>query len=731
MSLHRTASNLASKGRNGDTMLVHMSPEEVGGLHALALSAYGKPLTINPETGIVEASLLKRLLPTIAGAVVGSVIPGAGTLGAALAGGIASGMANGWNWKSVGGGMLGGGVGKDLAQRLAVAGTPATPATAPSQGTAPASEVDMGQVLGDIHASTPAAASTPAGASQVANQAVAKANATPVKPTLKNVGEGIRSILMDQKARDQFTKENFWPIAGALASYSLIPERYMGPKATPARFWKQNFHRGTKVNPLWQTQQGQPYWTDQYWDEGHYTTEDPFATGYASGGSTTTEQPIKDVPEVVMTPPAAAPAAPTQRYYSQDYKSSYHDPLMAYIDAVNARRKPVPKTSTETGIAPPPTGGGSGTASGGGSTPGSAPAGVVPPPTTTVGEAPESATGTSYTGNGTIFDIAGGYGTPIQTGLNTMPSNFGTQYTPANEVGVNHAPTGSGFSNNTTSNTMKWITDAFAIPGDVKQRALEMAVNNTPGLDAATKNRALEMARAANNPAALLKFKDWLTNLNNGTYKKDDNNWLDAAKKGLDALASALGLGKKNPPPPQTPADEVGVNHAAPVTVTQGGGGLGLGGGFNGSGGGTGSWGGIQLPPGSVQIEMVPDGPYGDPHGGKARGGRIGYAGGGGIASLGHYSDGGRLLRGPGDGVSDDIPAMINRNDGSQQEARLADGEFVFPARIVSEIGNGSTEAGAQKLYAIMDKIQKDRSRSLKDVAIDSNAERHFASLMA
>jgi len=120
----------------------------------------------------------------------------------------------------------------------------------------------------------------------------------------------------------------------------------------------------------------------------------------------------------------------------------------------------------------------------------------------------------------------------------------------------------------------------------------------------------------------------------------------------------------------------------------------------------------------------------GDVSPGKARGGRIGYAGGG-IASLGGYSDGGRLLRGPGDGVSDDIPAGIHRDDGSYQEARLADGEFVFPARIVSEIGNGSTEAGAKKLYDIMNKIQRDRSRSLKDVAFDSNAERHFAGLMA
>lgn len=102
-------------------------------------------------------------------------------------------------------------------------------------------------------------------------------------------------------------------------------------------------------------------------------------------------------------------------------------------------------------------------------------------------------------------------------------------------------------------------------------------------------------------------------------------------------------------------------------------------------------------------------------------------AAGGGIMSLprynlGGYSDGGRLLRGPGDGVSDDIPATI----GDRQPARLADGEFVVPARIVSELGNGSTEAGARKLYAMMDRVKKSRMKSNKDIAADTKADKHL-----
>lgn len=99
----------------------------------------------------------------------------------------------------------------------------------------------------------------------------------------------------------------------------------------------------------------------------------------------------------------------------------------------------------------------------------------------------------------------------------------------------------------------------------------------------------------------------------------------------------------------------------------------------------------------------------------------IGYAMGG---QLGGYSDGGQLLKGPGDGVSDDIPAQI----GDRQPARLADGEFVVPARIVSELGNGSTDAGAKRLYAMMDRIQKNRGKTVGKgkVAVNSKSDKYL-----
>ena len=78
----------------------------------------------------------------------------------------------------------------------------------------------------------------------------------------------------------------------------------------------------------------------------------------------------------------------------------------------------------------------------------------------------------------------------------------------------------------------------------------------------------------------------------------------------------------------------------------------------------------------------------------------------GGISSLGSYSDGGRMLKGPGDGMSDSIPASI----ANKRPARLADGEFVVPSDVVSHLGNGSTDAGAKQLYAMMNKVRTART---------------------
>lgn len=76
------------------------------------------------------------------------------------------------------------------------------------------------------------------------------------------------------------------------------------------------------------------------------------------------------------------------------------------------------------------------------------------------------------------------------------------------------------------------------------------------------------------------------------------------------------------------------------------------------------------------------------------------------------YAQGGvaRYLRGGTDGMADKIKTDI---DGAQ-EARLSHGEFVIPADVVSHLGNGNSESGAQRLYAMMDKVRKARTGTTK-----------------
>jgi hypothetical protein len=88
-----------------------------------------------------------------------------------------------------------------------------------------------------------------------------------------------------------------------------------------------------------------------------------------------------------------------------------------------------------------------------------------------------------------------------------------------------------------------------------------------------------------------------------------------------------------------------------------------------------------------------------------ATGGYLGYADGGEIAMAK-----GRYLQGETDGMADKLPARIGRN----QPAALSHGEFVIPADVVSHMGNGNSDAGAKKLYQMMDKIRMARTGNKK-----------------
>jgi hypothetical protein len=84
-----------------------------------------------------------------------------------------------------------------------------------------------------------------------------------------------------------------------------------------------------------------------------------------------------------------------------------------------------------------------------------------------------------------------------------------------------------------------------------------------------------------------------------------------------------------------------------------------------------------------------------------------------------------RLLRGPGDGVSDSIPAVItNGMSRGGQPAKVARGEYIIDARTVAALGNGSTDAGAERLDKMRKKILRDDRKA--GVGKDSKAYRHL-----
>jgi len=73
MSIRQLSSEVAKRGRNGDTMLIHVNPREVAGLQYLG-EKYGAKMTVNPDTGLPEAFNFMRFMPMIAGAALSPFI---------------------------------------------------------------------------------------------------------------------------------------------------------------------------------------------------------------------------------------------------------------------------------------------------------------------------------------------------------------------------------------------------------------------------------------------------------------------------------------------------------------------------------------------------------------------------------------------------------------------------------------------------------------------------------
>jgi len=209
MNTKDIAKIVQSKGRDEDTMLIHMTPSEVKGLQAIAL-AHGGSLTINPETGLPEAGFLKSLLPMIAGAALAATGVGAPMAALMVGGGsTALGVAKGKSFgDALGSGLMAGlgayggaGIGQSLAGMGAkAAGTAAgqasgygAKAAALASGPTP-SAVGLGSQAAGYGAKAAALASGPTpSAVGLGSQAASNAANTGLAG-LKNMGVGAKAL---------------------------------------------------------------------------------------------------------------------------------------------------------------------------------------------------------------------------------------------------------------------------------------------------------------------------------------------------------------------------------------------------------------------------------------------------------------------------------------------------------------------------------------------------------
>ena len=842
MSLYALADHMAAKGRNGDTMLVHMAPSEVAGLHALALS-HGERVTINPETGLPEMFSLKKLLKAVLPAVAGFALGPAGfgvmsSLGAAATVGGATALATGSLSRGLMAG-LGAYGGAQLGEGLASLGSTAVSPEALAAANASADPIMSLAAAKD--AATMAGVAAPTGF-EAAKQGLSAAVKDP-KAFMNAMGGGAKTLQAGYMA------------ASPMMADEAVETKTKMPTATEGYYRPMVFDPRTgglqQIKPI---AYKDAYPTPPGGKEGGLMRlAAGGAVAFADGG---------DVDAQIKADLARLSASGNQSELDQWLATSRYTPeQMAAASGYNL-------ADVNAAIS-------------------GARSRYTPPQDTTVAGPGPSIGGAQMLSPGTV------------------DQGYSRDYTPEQRLGINKAWLDYGLQDPQKFMGMMTqygvnVDDVALSFGmnrdDLAKYLLKVGADPTFGgidknWDRAAQDQYLRWQEQQNNPLFHDRFGDmWraegitdpgANNLLRAQAQRaidisqrrfDDRSqrglaadkyelmpWLDpdwerklATKRAEDAeyarmaaardRAAGLVTGPGTPPPPpnpyapappppaapppprwqdqpinrlptqgpvapedamtgrsleaynalmgqgstatkqwdvapmrpylpQTPQQPIYIQRGdqvttggVPTTTTPmpgadpskpptedpgqgmewywdslnkvwlkrvvdlsgvGGDGGDSGGGDSGGGDSGGGEGGGM----SNSGEGGPDGVGGWAYGGRipryalgglsalAAGGMSGY-------NLGGYSDGGRLLKGPGDGVSDSIPATI----GNRQPARLADGEFVVPARIVSELGNGSTNAGARKLYAMMDRVQKTRGKTTGKgrVAVNSRADKYL-----
>ena len=598
MTTSHTARGLASLGRHGDTMLVHMSPHEVAGLNFLA-KKQGTQLTINPHTGLPEAFSLggffKSLLPVFAGAMTGGAsMP----LWAGIAAGAATGAVTSDDplMGALTGG-LGGYGGFGLGQGLFAAGAPSTiPGAAGSSGIV-GSTGEMGSSL--LNASrgiAPGAASATANAAgnvyNLADTAVntsglAAGNVNPALANLKNVAN-----------TSGFTASAGTGATGVDKSFLGGMDR-LGPGAQ---------QMGTGIKNIATGQ-------DAAWDA--------FKKSFAGADG----KPISDLAAYGKIGMPIGGAA----LGGLEPSDIYGEPIN--MDDAKKKQAYDPYSRLNLG----------------------------------------NDTGLRLVAEGGYIDGYAVGGTVNTSGVNDTYNSLNNPTTPElsrDGYGVgrlNDLASQQSLDRATVLGYAMGGPVSFADGGDTNPLAEEIQpIDQSAGIASLTPQVATSQTmpvEQAQNAATALSgetnsggsiISQVAANLRaNPNYQP--KNPIEAAIikqiKGDDSMQqgqpSQQGLGSLTPSQPMAPS-------------------------YNPS---------VAMGPTYFAGMNVPQG--------YARGG---------------------YLDGQGDGMSDSIPATIE----GKQPARLADGEFVVPADVVSHIGNGSSKAGSKRLYAMLDKVRHARTGNKK-----------------
>jgi len=660
MSLQLAAQHLSNSGRGNDSTLVHMSPREVKSLNDLAM-AHGGQLSINPQTGLPEAGFLSSILPMVAGAALMAAGVPAGY--AALGVGAGTALMTGSLEKGLMAG-LGAYGGANLGSGLLASGTDVAPAVLEAQQAQQAQQIALKDQFYNPTGQLLEGKNVADYATQA--QQLTQDQIKAMAGTREAVAPGFFDKLktMGSGISSLGQEGGLSSLYQNLGGSPMSLLKSVGSAAAPA------ISEAMKPKPIEEEKSdadlGQRYGFSMNPAGGRQVQpgQDPFANAQSP---TTTPFPVPDI------------YGREQRYFSPSYKK---------LTAEEAKELY-----------------------------GFADGGVTKSNNTLTPEIATYLMQASMTGGAPTseFNKYGGY----DKVSSMYETGNGSYAKPAQQTGgSNYTPfTGNSTAGNSTANNS----------------------NDTPALQMF---KQLQAEREAQPPVAQIdakaQFQDYLKQTVNPpkpTYQPSDAVAI-AEGSGVDSYGEPYSSDNPRSPnddpfvQPQTPpaavnstseliydpikqrytqnpnfaaagAEDESTEEAAPTFSYTG------------------------VPYSNVDPKTGKWTNY-DRYGQKmnANGGLMDAYAGGGMSHLGDYSDGGRLLRGPGDGVSDSIPAMI----GKRQPARLADGEFVVPARIVSELGNGSTEAGARKLYAMMDRIQKARGKTVGKgkVAKNSRSEKYL-----